>query len=169
MAQIICVSNEKGGVEKSVTSANLSVGLFRQGYKILAIDADPGRMGKQQCFEMSATLLADISTATSLMPSSISLANMEILLVQAFGREAILKQYIDMVRDEYSHIVIDASPSLGLLTVNRNRMKCPARSAFFAKRKFQRRAGQGGAWSCLTKVSLIDVRLIPIIAKTQTQ
>lgn len=141
MASVICVSNEKGGVGKSVTSANLSVGLSRQGKKVLVIDADPQgsltiSLGNQQPEKLPITLATVMSNILSetpfnpldgiihhsegidLMPASIALANTEIALVQAFGREAILKQYIDLVRDEYSHIIIDTSPSLGLLTIN---------------------------------------------------
>jgi chromosome partitioning protein len=141
MASVICVSNEKGGVGKSVTSANLSVGLSRQGKKVLVIDADPQgsltiSLGNQQPEKLPitmATVMSNILSETpfnpldgiihhsegiDLMPASIALANTEIALVQAFGREAILKQYIDLVRDEYSHIIIDTSPSLGLLTIN---------------------------------------------------
>jgi len=52
------------------------------------------------------------------MPANISLAGMELSLVSAIGRETILRQYIDMVKPQYSHIIIDTSPSLGLLALN---------------------------------------------------
>jgi chromosome partitioning protein len=141
MATVICVSNEKGGTGKSLTCASLSVGLARQGKKVLAIDADQQgsltiSFGHRQPEKLPVTL-ADIigsiltekkfdptagilrhEEGVDLMPANITLANTELALVPVMGREAVLRQYIDMVRPLYSHIVIDTSPSLGLMTVN---------------------------------------------------
>ena len=139
--KILTASNEKGGVGKSITVASLSVGLARLGKKVLAIDADPQgsltvSLGNQQPDSLPVTLasvmmniIEEIEFEPSmgiihheegidLMPANISLVNTELALVPAMGREMILKRYVDMVKPMYDYIIIDSSPSIGLLTIN---------------------------------------------------
>lgn len=141
MATVITIANEKGGVGKSLTAASLSVGLARNGKSVLAIDADPQgsltvSLGHQQPDKLSVTLATIMENlideaefeptkgilrheeGIDLLPANISLAKMELALAQAMGGETILMQYIDMVKPCYDYIIIDTSPSLGLLTVN---------------------------------------------------
>jgi chromosome partitioning protein len=141
MATVLCVSNEKGGTGKSSAAVSLSVGLARQGKRVLAIDADPqGSMtvslGNHQPDKLTVTLATIMGSILAerefdptegilrhqegidLMSANIALAGMELSLVSVIGRETVLRQYIDMVRPLYSHIIIDTSPSLGLLTLN---------------------------------------------------
>ena len=141
MATVLCVSNEKGGTGKSATAVSLGVGLARQGNKVLVIDADPQSsltvsLGNHQPDKLPvtlATVMGHILTdrefdpttgiihhqeGIDLLPANIALAGMELSLVSAIGRETILRQYIDMVKPLYSHVIIDTSPSLGLLTLN---------------------------------------------------
>lgn len=141
MAAVITIANEKGGVGKSLTAASLSVGLARNGKSVLAIDADPQgsltvSLGHQQPDKLPVTLAtvmenlideAEFEPAKGiirheenidLLPANIALAKMELALAQAMGGETILRQYIDMVKPRYDFIIIDTSPSLGLLTVN---------------------------------------------------
>jgi chromosome partitioning protein len=141
MATVLCVSNEKGGTGKSSAAVSLGVGLARQGKTILCIDADPQHsmtvsLGVQKPEALPVTLAAMMSgilTETAfdpatgilrhqegidLMPANIALAGMELSLVPVIGRETVLRRYIDMVKPHYSHIIIDTSPSLGLLTLN---------------------------------------------------
>lgn len=141
MANIICLSNQKGGVGKSVTAANLGIGLARQGKRVLIIDNDPQAsltisLGYQKPDELLVTLVDVMSgilqekplpvsegilhhsEGIDLMPASIELSGVEISLVNAMSRETVLRQYLERVKPLYDYILIDTSPSLGMLTIN---------------------------------------------------
>ena len=141
MATVLCISNEKGGTGKSVTSASLGVGLARHGKKVLCIDDDPQgsltiSLGNHQPDRLPVTLatvmrriieekkmdpMAGIirhQEGIDLLPANITLAGMELSLVPVIGRETVLRQYVNTVKPLYDYIIIDTSPSLGLLTVN---------------------------------------------------
>lgn len=156
-AQIIAVSNQKGGVGKTTTCVNLGIGLARAGKKVLVVDSDPQgsltiSLGNPQPDKLSVTL-ADIMgkvlmdesilpgegilhhpEGIDLMPADIQLSGMEVSLVNAMSRETILRQYLDSVRNQYSHILIDCQPSLGMLTVNAlaaaNRVLIPVQAEY---------------------------------------
>lgn len=140
-AQVIAVVNQKGGTGKSTTCANLGVGLAQSGKKVLVVDVDPQAslsisLGHSQPDDLPVTLsdlmgkvLNDQPIAPGegilhhpegfdLMPSDIQLSGMEVSLVNAMSRETILRQYLDTVRKQYTHILLDCQPSLGMLTVN---------------------------------------------------
>ena len=139
--QIIAIANQKGGVGKTTTCANLGIGLARQGKKVLILDADPQgslsiSLGNPQPDKLSFTLsdamerilldhpilpgegIIHHPEGIDLMPSNIQLSGMEVSLVNAMSRETILKQYLETLEGKYSHILIDCQPSLGMLTVN---------------------------------------------------
>lgn len=141
MATVISISNQKGGVGKSVTTASLGIGLARQGKKVLTIDVDPqasltislGFPKPDQIPVTLATIMSGIIEGNplpltegiihhvegvDLMPASIELSGVEISLVNAMSRETILRQYIETVKPFYDYILLDTSPSLGMLTVN---------------------------------------------------
>lgn len=141
MATVICLSNQKGGVGKSVTTGNLGIGLARSGKKVLLLDSDPQAsltisLGYQNPDKLSITL-AEImieimqenalpvsagiirhAEGVDLIPASIKLSGVEVSLVNAMSRETILRQYVEMVRNLYDYVLIDTQPSLGMLTVN---------------------------------------------------
>ena len=140
-AQIIALVNQKGGTTKTTSTVNLGVGLAQAGKKVLVVDADPQAslsisLGHHQPDKLPATLadmMGKILTdqpitpgegilhhpeGIDLMPSNIELAGMEVSLVNAMSRETILRQYLDTVKRQYTHILIDCQPSLGMLTVN---------------------------------------------------
>lgn len=141
MAQIIAIANQKGGVGKTTTCANLGIGLAREGKKVLLIDSDPQgsltiSLGYDRPDQLPITLsdimekVMDESTiapnegllpheeGVALMPANISLSGMEVSLVNAMNREKILKQYLDSVKCQYDYVLIDCMPSLGMLTIN---------------------------------------------------
>ena len=139
--QIISLSNQKGGVGKTTTCANLGIGLAREGKRVLLVDCDPqasltlslgwrkpetlpvtlatlmGRVLQEQPVHAEEAILHH-AEGIDLMPADIQLSGMEVSLVNAMSRETILRQYLDTLKGQYSHILIDCQPSLGMLTVN---------------------------------------------------
>ena len=137
-AQVIAVVNQKGGTGKSTTCANLGIGLAQAGKKVLVVDVDPQAslsisLGHSQPDDLPVTLsdlmgkvlndqpiapgegILHHAEGVDLMPSNIQLSGMEVSLVNAMSRETILRQYLDTVRKQYTHILLDCQPSLGML------------------------------------------------------
>ena len=141
MANIIAIANQKGGVGKTTTCANLGIGLARSGKKVLLIDDDAqgsltASLGWQRPDQLDETLASIMgkmiedkpinpqegilhhAEGVDLMPANIELSGMEVSLVNAMSRETVLRQYVENVKHSYDYVLIDCMPSLGMLTVN---------------------------------------------------
>lgn len=124
-------SNHKGGVGKTTSAINVGAGLNKLGKKVLLIDLDPQANLSQSLglINQERTIYGELKgeyklepvlvlKGLDIVPSTLDLLGAEIELSSEFGREYILKELIDNIRDSYDFIIIDSPPSLGLITIN---------------------------------------------------
>lgn len=141
MCKVLICANQKGGVAKSTSVVNLGIGLARKGKRVLLIDNDPqGSLTEalgypepdklettlanvmewvlnEEDFDLSAGILHH-EEGIDLMPANIELSGVETSLVGIMSSETTLKEYIEMISDDYDYIMVDCSPNLGQLTLN---------------------------------------------------
>ena len=140
-ATVIACVNQKGGTGKTTTCENLGAGLVMNGKKVLLVDFDPQAslsisLGYPKPEELPVTIVDMMKKVVDekeirpgegilhheegidLMPSSIELSGMEVALVNTISRETVLKEYLESVKRDYDFVLLDCSPSLGMLTIN---------------------------------------------------
>jgi chromosome partitioning protein len=176
MGKIISIANQKGGVGKTTTAINLAAGLAVLEHKTLIIDADPQanstsgigfdpktiQSGIYECImdgiHPEEVILETHTPNLYILPANIDLVGAEIELINQADREHVLKKTVDKIKDDYDFIIIDCSPSLGLITINSlaasDSVIVPVQCEYFALE---------GLGKLLNTIKIVQSRLNPVL------
>lgn len=174
MGKIIALANQKGGVGKTTSSINLAASLAVLEYKTLLVDADPQanatsgigydpreiKASIYECIinstEPREAILETSTPNLDLLPAHIDLVGAEIEMINLPDREHKMKEVFAKIKDQYDFIIIDCSPSLGLITINAltaaNSVVIPVQCEYFALE---------GLGKLLNTIKIVQTRLNP--------
>ncbi|MBS1688754.1 MAG: ParA family protein [Bacteroidetes bacterium] len=174
MAKVIAIANQKGGVGKTTTAINIAASLAVLEYKTLLVDGDPQansttgngfdlknvQLSLYDCMvndtPVNQVILETETPNLHLIPSHLDLVGAEIELIHHPNREHVLKKVLEPVSNNYDFIIIDCSPSLGLITINAltaaNSVIIPVQCEYFALE---------GLGKLLNTIKIVQTRINP--------